>query len=382
MNDETKPDLSSDSTTAPTTAPQSTKRHRKTTSPATPAAKPKSNAQKRSRLTAFPRIPAPVVTLEDSLVIPKLIEENHYGSRASVDDLAKEIGFGKTTDARLNHLLRSAELYGLVSLEIKTDMVLLAPIGLNVVAPSSSQERQDALLAAFLNVGDYRRIYNHYGLEGIPEGEYFINTLIRQFDIPRYRASRFADIYRANLSFLRSFDIRARTDPEILDHPETQAAGAIIPRSQGKQDRGPREFLDICFVMMPFGGWFDRYYQDIYVPAIKDAGLEPVRADELFSTGSVMEQIWEQISKAKVLLADLTDKNANVFYELGLAHAAVKPVVFTSAKVEDVPFDLRHLRVIIYDTREPDWSSKLRQHITDYLRNTIKEPSKSVSKMS
>ena len=106
--------------------------------------------------------------------------------------------------------------------------------------------------------------------------------------------------------------------------------------------------------------------------------LSPIRADELFSTGSVVEQIWEQIRKARVLLADLTDKNANVFYELGLAHAAIKPVVFTAAKVEDVPFDLRHLRVIVYETREPEWAPKLRRLITDYLRNTIKDPSKSI----
>jgi hypothetical protein len=84
--------------------------------------------------------------------------------------------------------------------------------------------------------------------------------------------------------------------------------------------------------MMPFGEWFDRYYQEIYVPAIREAGFEPVRADELFTTGSVVEQIWDQIVKAKLLLADLTGKNANVFYELGLSHAARKPVVFTSAK--------------------------------------------------
>jgi hypothetical protein len=82
--------------------------------------------------------------------------------------------------------------------------------------------------------------------------------------------------------------------------------------------------------MMPFDVWFDRYYQQIYIPAIKEAGLEPIRADELFTTGSVVEQIWEQIEKAKVLLADLSGKNANVFYELGLAHAARKPVVFTA----------------------------------------------------
>lgn len=130
--------------------------------------------------------------------------------------------------------------------------------------------------------------------------------------------------------------------------------------------------------MMPFGEWFDRYYQDIYIPAIKEAGFEPVRADELFTTGSVVEQIWEQIEKSKVLLADLTGKNPNVFYELGLAHAACKPVVFTAGQLEDVPFDLRHLRVIVYDVREPNWATKLHENITEYLKNAKTDPEKSI----
>jgi hypothetical protein len=129
---------------------------------------------------------------------------------------------------------------------------------------------------------------------------------------------------------------------------------------------------------MPFGNWFDRYYTEIYVPAIKDAGFEPIRADGLFSTGSVMEQIWEQIRKSKVLLADLTGKNPNVFYELGLSHARKKPVVFVSGDLEDVPFDLRHLRVVIYEVREPKWDEKLRKHITAYLKNAKTDPAKSI----
>jgi len=130
--------------------------------------------------------------------------------------------------------------------------------------------------------------------------------------------------------------------------------------------------------MMPFGTWFDTYYREVFAPAIKDAGLEPVRADELFSTGTVIEQIWEQIQRSKVLLADLTGKNANVFYELGLAHAVRKPVVFTSGKLEDVPFDLRHLRVIIYDIQDPYWGDKLRKSLTVYLKHARVEPEKSI----
>ncbi len=114
--------------------------------------------------------------------------------------------------------------------------------------------------------------------------------------------------------------------------------------------------------MMPFGEWFNVYYTEIYTQAIKDAGMEPMRADRLFSTGTVIEQIWEQIEKSKILLADLSGKNANVFYELGLAHAARKPVVFTSCSLEDVAFDLRHLRVIIYDINDPSWGTSTRHH--------------------
>lgn len=129
---------------------------------------------------------------------------------------------------------------------------------------------------------------------------------------------------------------------------------------------------------MPYGLWFDEYYKEVFHPAIKEAGLEPVRADELFSTGTVIEQIWEQIQKAKLLLADLTGKNANVFYELGLSHAARKPVVFTSGALDDVPFDLRHLRVAIYDVRDPFWGEKLKATLTAFLKNAKGEPDRSI----
>jgi hypothetical protein len=139
-----------------------------------------------------------------------------------------------------------------------------------------------------------------------------------------------------------------------------------------------REFLDTCFVLMPFGEWFDVYFNQIYLQGCKDAGLEPIRADGLFTTGSVMEQIWEQIKRAKVLLAELSGKNPNVFYELGLAHALRKPVVFVTSNLDDVPFDLRHLRVVVYDVRNPGWDVKLRQDITTYLKNARTEPDRSI----
>ncbi len=297
------------------------------------------------------------------------------------DVLAKAVGFRQPQDWRFLDLLRSANQYGLVSGTGANATVSLEKIGQDVVAPSSPVQRQQALVGAFRNVDEFKKVEDFYKGKKIPEDEYFFNTLARDFNVPRDRAERFAQVFRTNLDFLSQFNAPVETKSSVVP-----LEGAVSQETVSKpeavdqvgQPTRVRQFLDTCFVMMPFGSWFDRYYQEIYVPAIRDAGFEPVRADELFHTGSVVEQVWEQIEKATVLLADLTDKNANVFYELGLAHAARKPVVFTSGKLEDVPFDLRHLRVIIYDVREPTWAEKLRRSISEYLKNAKAEPEKSI----
>jgi hypothetical protein len=288
-------------------------------------------------------------------------------------DLAKAVGFNKSNDWRYRDLLRSANQYGLVDGSTATGNVSLAKTGEDVVAPSSSKQRQDALLKAFHSVELFKKVQDFYSGKRIPEDEFFENTLVREFAVPRDRLRIFIDVFTANLKFLKLFTPTRRSEDREDDGDKGIEEPALQPA-----DSDVREFLDSCFVMMPFGGWFDRYYSEIYVPSIKAAGFEPTRSDELFTTGTVVEQIWEQIEKATVLLADVSNKNANVFYELGLAHAARKPVVLTANSINDVPFDLRHLRVITYDVNEPKWSERLSKSVVDYLKNAKKEPERSI----
>lgn len=132
--------------------------------------------------------------------------------------------------------------------------------------------------------------------------------------------------------------------------------------------------VGVCFVIMPFGGYFDSYYEKIYKPAIEAAGLLPVRADSLERPSSIINDIWRYTVEAKVVLAELTTRNPNVFYELGLAHAAKKPAVLISQTIDDVPFDLRSLRVLTYTLAEPRWADKLQERIEQSLRETIAAP--------
>ncbi len=129
-----------------------------------------------------------------------------------------------------------------------------------------------------------------------------------------------------------------------------------------------------CLVMSPFGGFFDDYHLDIYCPAIEAANLFPMRADDLFRSSNIVEDVWSMILSSEVLLADLTGRNPNVFYELGLAHAARKPVVLITRETDDVPFDLRALRYLSYEPLRPGWDRDLQDKITKSLKETLEAP--------
>ena len=107
---------------------------------------------------------------------------------------------------------------------------------------------------------------------------------------------------------------------------------------------------DICFVIMPF----DKKLKKVYTKAIKRAavtqGYQCIRADEITGAGNILRHIVEYLNKAKIVIADLTDKNANVLYELGLAHALGKHVLILAQSIQnDIPFDLDKYRVIQYN---------------------------------
>ncbi|HEV7425168.1 MAG TPA: hypothetical protein VGQ46_02285 [Thermoanaerobaculia bacterium] len=91
-----------------------------------------------------------------------------------------------------------------------------------------------------------------------------------------------------------------------------------------------------------------------------------------------MKDVWRNTRRCAVILADLTSRNSNVFYELGLAHAIGKPAVLISEALDDVPFDLRGLRVLLYDRSDPNWGVDLRKRISAALIETVADPVASV----
>ncbi len=120
----------------------------------------------------------------------------------------------------------------------------------------------------------------------------------------------------------------------------------------------PAGALPLCFILMPFGQKpapdgsvidFDKVYSDLIAPAVADAKLEPIRADQETTGGIIHKPMFERLILCPFAVADLTLANANVFYELGVRHAfRPSTTVQLIAEGSRLPFDVQMLRTIPY----------------------------------
>jgi hypothetical protein len=128
--------------------------------------------------------------------------------------------------------------------------------------------------------------------------------------------------------------------------------------------------MPYCFVIQPFdGGKFDKRYDDVFAPAIRAAALEPYRVDRDPRVTVPIDEIHRGIAGASICLADITNDNPNVWFELGLAIASQRPVVIvcSNERTSRFPFDVQHLAVIKYSTESTSDFAKLTDNITQRL---------------
>ncbi len=109
------------------------------------------------------------------------------------------------------------------------------------------------------------------------------------------------------------------------------------------------------------------------MPAAEEAGLKAVKADDIYGNKPIISDIWRSIWTARVVIADVSGKNPNVNYELGLCHALGVPTILITQDLKDVPFDYRHLRCIVYDRRRVKWQEKLRSAIVLTIKAVLSD---------
>lgn len=128
--------------------------------------------------------------------------------------------------------------------------------------------------------------------------------------------------------------------------------------------------MSTCFVIQPFDkGKYDKRYSGVFRPAIEAAGLTPYRVDQDASVDVPIQSIEDGIRASTACLAEISEDNANVWYELGFAIALGKPVIMIcSAERARFPFDIQHRHVITYRSEGPSDFDDLRVAITSRLQ--------------
>ena len=109
-------------------------------------------------------------------------------------------------------------------------------------------------------------------------------------------------------------------------------------------ERPPR-----LFVVMQFGPPLDSIYTDVISPVGQAAGFQPRRADDFAGPGQILADITREIREASVIVAEISEANPNVYYEIGFAHAVGTPTILLARRGQPLPFDISGFRCIFYD---------------------------------
>jgi uncharacterized protein YutE (UPF0331/DUF86 family) len=218
-----------------------------------------------------------------------------------------------------------------------------------------------------------------------------------QFDVSDEEIDQGLDLPNGKAVHILSLSTETRSRGEALAELFQSIQGELDARAGKKLRQSepdafepiPRETLDLaykspeasdilasssslCFVMMPLSDESeaayrssDAVYQFLIEPAVADVGLVALRADHLRPSRLISEQVRAAIRESRICMADISDSNPNVLYELGIALAQSKPVVLLARVGSHLPFDIMDQRFILYD---PDDLESAIPHLRTYLQ--------------
>ncbi len=330
-----------------------------------------------------PRRAFPIVTLEDALKIPAAIRAKNSGNPLESELVAKACGIAQMTN-KFFYVTTAARDYGLTVGTRDTATIELADLGRAIVYADNPEIQRQKKIEAFFKVEKFKQVYDHYNGSNLPEEQYVSNTLEGKFQIPPAQHSEFVEVFKANCKYLE-------IEGGLKGVPTPSADGRtkgidirVLGQPQGKFDK-------TAFVIMPFtekgkqarsAGFFDEVLKSLITPAGNAAGFGVITARREDSD-IIHHTIINQLLNAELVIADLTDHNPNVLFELGIRLAKEKPVVLIKSKDTGPIFDVDNMmRVYPYDQNL--WSTTVEADVkglTDRINGTWENRGTAVSYM-
>ncbi len=310
----------------------------------------------------------PTVSFEESLEIAEAIHKHAGGSK--IRRLTLFGAIGKSPDSGPSRaLVTNSSKYGLTTGSYQADYLELTPKGR--IATDPELPKKERLKARFdLAIGDiapFKALYEKLVGNKLPAMPVILDHL-RDLDVSEDDLAKCADAFIVNVKFLGllrnvSGAERLLSIEHVLEempNEATSSSGAAmvsgkivgaVPASAETSD-----WSKICFYITPIGdeGSDQRKHSDLFLnyvvePAIEELKLKIVRADQIGKPGMIGAQIVEHILRSRLVIADLSFHNPNVFYELCLRHVIGLPLVQIIREKDKIPFDVQQYRTIPID---------------------------------
>lgn len=151
----------------------------------------------------------------------------------------------------------------------------------------------------------------------------------------------------------------------------SQAPGMAVEPVFGRPNP-PEHEIDV-FVLMPFNSKLQKVYTEHIKKLGAELGITIERADDHFQPKPFMQKVWDGICTASLIIADCTDKNPNVFYEIGMAHTVGKKVVLLTRSKDDIPSDIQHFDYIEY-VYDPEGVQLLLDKLRVFIKRSFGHP--------
>lgn len=316
-------------------------------------AKRKSSEVNGAKINKKARVkwPFPRTTLEQALKVPCAIKDHNGGNPWEPEEIRKAIGVGSGNP--YFYLTAASRDYGLTIGTRDTEKIALADLGRELVYAPNQEVEHALKLKAFLNTDIFKRVLEYYKGSNLPDMKYLGNTLQKEFDLAPETHEEFSKIFRENCKYLGITSGVPATPSEDGTEREsmTTAPGTITLAEAGGASRLT------AFVIMPFverelelhpSGFFLEVLRSLITPAAKENFT--VRTANRQGSDLIQSTIVNDLLEADLVIADLTEHNPNVMFELGVRMAENKPVVLIKAQGTGPLFDIDNmLRVFEYN---------------------------------
>jgi hypothetical protein len=316
--------------------------------------------------------PYPLRTLEEALVVPRKIKDEHKGEAWSTVKAAEACGYKNARSGTFFYLSTASRDYGLTVGTYNTETIELTLLGRRIVFAGDPASERKAKIEAFFQIDIFKKVFSHYGGSKFPpEKQYVSNTLHNDFGLAPELHDEFIKIYSDNCKDLSIEN--GLGDVLVAGHQDTGHAADIrvVGQPRGKFDR-------TAFVIMPFSergilkrsaGFFSEVLRTLVTPAGNDAGFA-IETAEGQGSDVIQSTIINQLLNVELVIADLTDHNPNVLFELGIRIAKDLPVALIKSSDTDKIFDVDNMmRYLPYDPNL--WSStveKDRAKLTEHIK--------------